>query len=86
MQIKRLSVLSGWSFILVLAVNLIIWVPEVKSAGPTEDVKSLIGQVQTILQSGPESGQRLERIEKATAKHLDSLEIAKGMLGSTGPP
>lgn len=83
MKIKRLGVLSGWFFILALAVNLVISVPEVKSAGPTEDVKSLIEQVQTILQSRPASGQRLELIEKATAKHLDSLEIAKGMLGST---
>ncbi len=83
MKIKRLGVLSGWSFILALAVNLIILVPQAKSAGPTEDVKSLIEQVQTILQSRPASGQRLESIEKVMAKHLDSLEIAKGMLGST---
>jgi phospholipid transport system substrate-binding protein len=83
MKIKRLGVLSGWSFILALAVNLIIWVPQGKSAGPAEDVKSLIEQVQTILQSRPESGQRLELIEKAIVKHLDSLEIAKGMLGPT---
>lgn len=73
----------GWGLILTLAVNLIILVPGARAAGPMEDVKGLIEEVQTILKTKPEKSKRLDLIEKATAKHLDFREMAKRSLEST---
>ena len=73
----------GWGLILALAINLIIWVPGANAAAPMEDVKSLITEVQTILQTQARKAQRLDLIEKITAKHLDFQEMAKRCLGST---
>jgi phospholipid transport system substrate-binding protein len=83
MKVKRTGGMLGWGLILALAVNLIMWTPGAKAAGPMEDVKSLITEVQTILQSKPDKAQRLDLIEKATAKHLDFREMAQRCLGST---
>lgn len=48
-----------------------------------EDVKSLITEVQTTLQTNAQRCERLALIEKITAKHLDFGEMAKRCLGST---
>ena len=48
-----------------------------------EGVKGLIEEVQTILKTKPDKSQRLELVEKATAKHLDFREMAKRSLEST---
>ena len=73
--------LSG--LILALAVNLLIWVPGARAEGPMEGVKSLIEEVQTILKNNPQKAQRVDLVEKATAKHLDFREMAKRSLEST---
>lgn len=83
MEVKKPGSMLGWGLILTLAVNLIIWVPAARAASPMEDVKSLITEVQTILQTHGQRSERLALIEKVTAKHLDFREMAKRCLGST---
>ncbi len=83
MKIKKPGSMLGWGFILTLAVNLIIWAPAAQAGGPLDDVKSLITEVQTVLQSHPDKSERLALIEKITAQHLDFGEMAKRCLGST---
>jgi phospholipid transport system substrate-binding protein len=83
MKVKNPGSLPGWGLILALAVNLTMWVPGARAAGPLEDVKSLIEQVQTVLQGNSQKGRRLELIEKLAARHLDFQEIAQRCLGST---
>ena len=48
-----------------------------------DDVKGLIQEVQTILQTKSEKSQRIDLVEKASAKHLDFREMAKRSLQST---
>lgn len=50
-SVKKPGSMLGWGLILTLAINLIIWVPGAKAAGPMEDVKSLIADVKTILRT-----------------------------------
>lgn len=69
--------------ILALAFQLTMWVSGAQAAGPMDDVKGLIQEVQTILQTKPEKSQRLELVEKAAARHLDFREMAKRSLQST---
>ncbi len=80
---KKSGSIWGWGLILALAVNLLIWVPRARAEGPMEGVKGLIEEVQTILKTKPDKSQRLELVEKATAKHLDFREMAKRSLEST---
>ena len=71
-------------FVLALAVNLTMWLPGARAASnPTDDIKSLIQEVQTILQTKSEKSQRRELVEKAAARHLDFREMAKRSLPST---
>lgn len=69
--------------ILALAFYLTIWVPGAQAAGPMDDVKGLIQEVQTIVLTKSEKSQRLELVEKAAARHLDFREMAKRSLEST---
>jgi phospholipid transport system substrate-binding protein len=69
--------------ILALAFHLTIWAPGAQAAGPMDDVKCLIQEVQTILQTKSEKSQRIELVEKAAARHLDFREMAKRSLQST---
>ena len=69
--------------ILALAFHLTMWVPGAQAAGPMDDVKGLIQEVQTILQTKSEKSQRIELVEKAAARHLDFREMAKRSLQST---
>ncbi len=85
MKVNQPGGMLGGGLILALAVNLIVGVAAAKAAGPLEDVKGLIEEVQTILKTKPEKAQRLELVEKATAKHLDFREMAKRSLESTWP-
>ena len=80
---KKSGSIWGLGLILALVVNLIIWVPWARAEGPMEGVKGLIEEVQTILKTKPDKSQRLELVEKATAKHLDFREMAKRSLEST---
>ena len=68
---------------LALAVNLTLGLAGAWAAGPTEDIKSLIAEVQTVLQTMPEKHRRLELVEEATNRHLDFREMAKRSLGTT---
>lgn len=69
--------------ILALAVNLTMCLSGAWAAGPTEGIKSLIDEVQSIVQTKPQKSQRLELVEKATARHLDFREMAKRSLATT---
>ena len=69
---KKSGSILGWGLILGLAVNLLIWVPTARADGPMEGVKGLIEEVQTILKNNPQKAQRVDLVEKATAKR--SLE------------
>ena len=69
--------------ILALALQLTMWVSGAQAAGPMDDVKGLIQEIQTILQVKSEKPQRLELVEKAAARHLDFREMAKRSLPST---
>jgi len=80
---KKSGGIWGWSLILALAVNLLIWVPMARAEGPMEGVKGLIEEVQTILKNNPQKTQRADLVEKATARHLDFREMAKRSLEST---
>ena len=80
---KKSGSILGWGLILGLAVNLLIWVPTARADGPMEGVKGLIEEVQTILKNNPQKAQRVDLVEKATAKHLDFREMAKRSLEST---
>jgi phospholipid transport system substrate-binding protein len=71
-------------FVLALAVNLTMWLPGARAASnPTDDIKGLIQEVQAICQSNSAKSQRLELVEKVTAKHLNFREMAKRCLPST---
>jgi phospholipid transport system substrate-binding protein len=83
MKVKKPGSMLGWGLILVLAVNLTLWIPAARAAGPLENVKSLIAEVQTILKTHSQKSERLDLVEKVTAKHLDFPEMAKRCLGST---
>lgn len=69
--------------ILALSANLTMWLPGARAASPTDNIKCLIQEVQTILQTKPEKSQRIELVEKAAARHLDFREMAKRCLPST---
>lgn len=69
--------------ILALTVQLSFWAPGAWAATPTEDIKSLINEVQTILQNNQQKNQRLQLIEKAADKHLAFREMAKRSLETT---
>ncbi len=84
MNVKRTGNVLCWGLVMALAINLIMWTPGVKAAAdPMGGIKSLITEVQTILQTKTDKTQRLELIEKVTANHLDFLEMAQRCLGST---
>jgi len=75
----------GWA--LVLAGSLALTGAS-RAGGPLESVKSLIEEVQRILQQAPHESpvqkqQRLAAIEKAAARLLDYLEMARRSLGPT---
>jgi phospholipid transport system substrate-binding protein len=83
MKLKKPGSMLGWGLILTLTANLIIGVSAAKAAGPLEDVKSLISEVQTILKTHTQKSERLDLVEKATARRLDFREMAQRCLGPT---
>jgi phospholipid transport system substrate-binding protein len=80
---KKSGSIWGWGLILALAVNLLIGAPRARAEGPMEGVRGLIEEVQSILKNNPQKAQRVDLVEKATAKHLDFREMAKRSLEST---
>ena len=83
MKVRKPISMLGRGLILALTVYLTMWVPGAKAASSMDEVKSLIDQVQTILQTNSLKSQRLDLIEKLMEKHLDYQEMAKRCLGST---
>jgi phospholipid transport system substrate-binding protein len=83
MKVKHPGSKLGWGLILALAVNLTMWIPAARAASPMENVKSLITEVQAILQTHAPGSERLALVEQVAAKHLDFQEMAKRCLGST---
>jgi phospholipid transport system substrate-binding protein len=69
--------------ILTLAVFLTMGAAAAQADNPLDDVKGLIKEVQGILQTNSNKPQRLELIEKVTARRLDYREMAKRSLDST---
>ena len=83
MKLRKPGSIPGRGLILALTVYLTMWVPGAQAAGPMDEVKGLIDQVQTIMQTNMEKSKRLDLIEKLTGKHMDFQEMAKRCLGST---
>ncbi len=83
MKVKKPGSMLGWGLVLALAANLVLGVSYASAAAPMDDVKGLINEVQTILQSHSQKSERLDLIEKVTNKHLDFEDMAKRSLGST---
>jgi phospholipid transport system substrate-binding protein len=73
----------GSGLILALAVNLALWLPAANAAAPMENIKSLVNEIQTILQTHSQKAERLNLIEQVTMRHLDFREMSKRCLGST---
>lgn len=69
--------------LIILGAHLLMGASPTRAASPMENIKGLIEEVQTILQTKMDKGQRLDLIEKATAKHLDFREMAQRCLGAT---
>lgn len=69
--------------LLTLALQLTLGTTGAWAAGPLENVKGLIDEVQCILQTNLQKSKRLELIEKITDRHLDFREMAKRCLDST---
>ncbi|HEY9072591.1 MAG TPA: ABC transporter substrate-binding protein [Desulfobaccales bacterium] len=69
--------------ILALAVNLATWIPGAGAATPMEDIKGLVNEVQTILQTHSQKAECVDLIEKVTMRHMDFRAMSKRCLGST---
>ena len=80
---KKLANLSGLGLIIFLGVLLLMGPQQARAGEPMENIKSLINQIQTILQNHKEKAQRVALIEKAAAQHLDFQEMAQRCLGGT---
>ncbi len=72
-----------WQILILCLMILVLWAPGAQAAGPLEDVKGLIEEVQAILQTHSDKSQRLQLIEKAADRHLDFREIAQRSLDSS---
>jgi len=83
MKVNKSGSRLGRGLILALTVYLTMWAPGAKAASSVDEVKGLIDQVQTILQTNSVKSQRLDLVEKLAVKHLDFQEMAKRCLGST---
>lgn len=79
---NQLTSLLGLSLIVFLGLYLLLGASPARAAGPMENIKSLIEQIQTILQTNKDKNQRLDLIEKATAQYLDFQEMAQRCLGT----
>jgi phospholipid transport system substrate-binding protein len=89
-MIKNKMHRSGW--IRVSSLSLALWISMTGSgalaAGPAEDVRSLINEVLSILNNPALQGeahrpQKVDLVEKATARHFDYREMAKRCLPET---
>ncbi|MDO9532496.1 MAG: ABC transporter substrate-binding protein [Deltaproteobacteria bacterium] len=75
-------------FILTLALSLIMGGSAALAAGPADDIKSLINEVQAILdnpalQAPDQRARKIDLVEQAAARHFDYREMAQRSLGET---
>ncbi len=81
--LKKLSGRSGPGLIMALAISLSLGAPAVMAAGPMEDVKNLINEVQNVLQTKKDKATRLRLIEQSALRRLDYQEMSKRCLEKT---
>ena len=77
-----------WVLLLTLAVSLIMGGSAALAAGPTDEIKSLITEVQAILnnpalQAPDQRSRKVDMVETAAARHFNYREMAKRCLGET---
>lgn len=65
---------------LALAIFLTMNAPPVRAAGPMEDIKNLIEEVQNILQTKKDKPTRLRLIEQSALRRLDYQEMSRRCL------
>ncbi|MHB8067752.1 MAG: MlaC/ttg2D family ABC transporter substrate-binding protein [Desulfobaccales bacterium] len=80
---KKLSGRCGLGLIMALAIFLTMGAPGVRAAGPQEDIKNLIEEVQTILQTKKDKPTRLRLIEQSALRRLDYQEMSRHCLDKT---
>jgi phospholipid transport system substrate-binding protein len=79
----------GWRiFLLTLVVSLIMGASGALAAGPADEIKSLITEVQAILnnpalKAPDQRNKKVDLVEKAAARHFNYREMAKRCLGET---
>jgi phospholipid transport system substrate-binding protein len=79
----------GWRvFFLVLGLSFILGGSAALAAGPTDDIKSLITEVQAILdnpalQAPDQRARKVDLVEQVAARHFNYREMAQRCLGET---
>lgn len=81
--LQKLVSRCGPGLVLALAVFLAMDAPAVRAAGPMEDIKNLIEEVQNILQTKKDKPIRLRLIEQSALRRLDYQEMSKRCLENT---
>jgi len=81
--VKKLGGRFGLGLIMALAVHLLLGATALLAAGPMEDVKNLIGEVQTILQTQKDKAIRLRLIEQSALRRIDYQEMSQRSLEQT---
>ena len=77
---KKLVGRFGLGLITTLAIHLLLGAPALRAAGPMEDIKNLIEEVQTILQTKKDKATRLQLIEQSALRRIDYQEMSKRSL------
>jgi phospholipid transport system substrate-binding protein len=77
-----------WVFLLTLALSLIMVGSAALAPGPADDIKSLINEVQAILdnpalKAPDQRNRKVDLVEKAATRHFDYREMAQRSLGET---
>lgn len=81
--VKKLGGRFGLGLIMTLAVHLLLGVTPLLAAGPMEDVKNLIEEVQSILQTQKDKAIRLRLIEQSALRRIDYQEMSQRSLEQT---
>lgn len=81
--VKKLGGRFGLGLKLALAIHLLMGAPALWAAGPLEDIKKLLEEVQTILQTKKDKAARLQLIEQSALRRIDYQEMAKRSLERT---
>jgi phospholipid transport system substrate-binding protein len=81
--LKKLKGRFGLGLIMALVMQLLLGAPTVWAAGPMEDIKNLLAEVQTILQTKKDKATRLRLIEQSALRRIDYQEMSKRSLEQT---